>query len=321
MTFDLKGKRIWVAGHRGLVGSALIKALADHEVEVVAATREQLDLRDQASTTDFMADANVDAVIVAAGVVGGIKANTENPASFLRDNLAISANVIHGAHLSGVTKLLFLGSSCMYPRLADQPVSEDSLLTGALEPTNEWYAIAKISGLKLCQAYRREFGSDYIVAVPANLYGPGDNFDQDFGHVVSALMSRLHLAKLDGSEAVEVWGSGNPVRDFFFVDDCAEGLLHLLKTYSNEAPINLGTGHEISIRALAEAIALVVDYPGDLVFDTSKPDGMPRKTLDVSRVNQSGWSAKTSLSDGLAVTYQWYLKAVVGTESGKDSSL
>jgi GDP-L-fucose synthase len=315
MTFDLNGKKIWVAGHRGLVGSALTLALADRGVEVVTATREELDLRDQRATAEFMAEANVDGVVIAAGVVGGIKANTENPASFLYDNLAIAANIIHSAHDTGVAKLLFLGSSCMYPRLADQPVSEDSLLTGPLEPTNEWYAIAKISGLKLCQAYRREFGSDFIVAVPANLYGPGDNFDKETGHVVSALMGRLHDAKVSNIRSVEVWGSGTPVRDFFFVDDCADGLIHLLQTYSDEAPINLGTGIEVNIRALAEEISQVVGFQGNLVFDTSKPDGMPKKILHVSRVNGTGWSATTPLTDGLNATYEWYLRTIANSGS------
>ncbi len=233
MTFDLDGKRIWVAGHKGLVGSALTRRLNEQGADLIKATREELDLRDQRATGEFMIGNKPDAIIVAAGIVGGIKANAENPAMFLYDNLAISANIIHAAHEAGIAKLLFLGSSCMYPRLAEQPVSEDSLLTGPLESTKELYSIAKISGAKLCQAYRREYGSDFIVAVPANLYGPGDNFDQESGHVVSALMGRLHHAKLGEIQTVDVWGSGDPTRDFFFVEVCADGLLHLLLYYSD----------------------------------------------------------------------------------------
>jgi GDP-L-fucose synthase len=315
MKFDLQGKRIWVAGHRGLVGSALVKKMGNLDIDLVTANRNEVDLRDQRATNEFLSDNKINAAIIAAGIVGGIKANAEQPARFLFDNLAMATNIIHGAHVAGLEKLLFLGSSCMYPRLASQPVNEESLLTGALETTNEWYAIAKIAGLKLCQAYRQENGRDFIVAVPANLYGPGDNFSPESGHVVSALINRLHDAKVNNLNEVEVWGSGSPTRDFFFVHDCVDGLLHLLQYYSDKLPINLGTGREVSIRELVQTIAKIVGFQGELVFDTSKPDGMPRKILDVSRMTKTGWSSRTSLVDGLTATYEWYLDNIVDSET------
>lgn len=306
MTFSISEKTVWVTGHKGFVGARLAARLTTEGAQVIGTTRDELDLRDQAATRDFMAQNRPDAIVMGAAVVGGIKANAEYPAQFLYDNLAIANNVIHAAHEQGVEKLMFLGSSCIYPRLAPQPITEDLLLSGALEPTNEWYAVAKIAGLKLCQAYRRQYGDDFIVAVPANLYGPGDDFDLATGHVVSALMARMHAAMENDDEAMTVWGSGKPTRDFFFVDDCVDGLVHLLGDYSEEAPINVGTGLEVSIRELAAAIAKVVGFSGRLDFDTSKPDGMPRKILDVSRIQATGWRAKTSLDAGLKATYKWF---------------
>jgi GDP-L-fucose synthase len=310
MTFDISGKRIWVSGHTGLVGTALTARLRLLGGELITASHQELDLTNQQMTHDFVSAQRLDAVIIGAAVVGGIQANAKFPTRFLQDNLQISTNIISASHAADVTKLVFLGSSCIYPRLADQPVSEASLLTGPLEPTNEWYAISKIAGLKLCQAYRQEFGADFITAIPANLYGPGDNFDPDSGHVVSALINRIHQARLAQTPFVEIWGSGNPTRDFFYVDDCIDGLIHVLKHYFAAEPINMGTGREVSIRELAQTISEVIGYEGDLVYDSSKPDGMPRKILDTSRINAMGWQSKTDLRSGLDMTYQWFLENV-----------
>jgi len=307
VAFDLRGKRTWVAGNRGMVGSAIVRRLAAEGCEILSVGRERVDLRRQAETEDWLAEARPEAVFLAAATVGGILANDARPAEFIYDNLAIETNVIEAARRTGVTKLLLLGSSCIYPRLAEQPMSEAALLTGPLEPTNQWYAVAKIAGIKLCQAYRRQYGLDFISAMPTNLYGPGDNFDLMGSHVVPALLRKAHEAKVAGRAAIEIWGSGAPRREFLYVDDCADGLVHLMKTYSGEAQVNVGIGADVTIRELAETIVRVVGFDGSIGYDTSKPDGAPRKLLDVSRLADLGWSARTGLEEGLRRTYDWYL--------------
>ena len=307
-SYGLSGKRVWVAGHRGMVGSAIVRRLASEDCEVVTADRREVDLRRQADVRAWMETTRPQAVFLAAAKVGGILANSEHPADFLYDNLMIEANVIHAAHEVGVEKLLFLGSSCIYPKLAPQPMREDALLTGPLEPTNEWYAIAKIAGIKLCQAYRRQYGDDFISAMPTNLYGPGDNFDLAGSHVLPALLRKAHAAKLEGSPTIELWGSGTPLREFLHVDDLADACLHLMRTYSQDEHVNVGTGKEISIRDLAGLVAEVVGYAGGLTFDASKPDGTPRKLLDVSKLSGLGWRARIGLRDGVADAYRWFLE-------------
>ncbi|QCO07149.1 GDP-L-fucose synthase [Azospirillum argentinense] len=304
--FSLEGKRVWVAGHRGMAGSAIVRRLEREGCEVLTVGREALELRRQAEVEEWMAAARPDAVFLAAATVGGIHANSTRPAEFLYDNLAIETNIIHAAWRTGVRKLVFLGSSCIYPRLTEQPMREDALLTGALEPTNEWYAIAKIAGIKLCQAYRRQYGCDFVSAMPTNLFGYGDNFDLQQGHVAAALLAKIHQAKESGADTVELWGTGTPMREFLFVDDLADGLVFLAKHYSEEPHVNLGTGQEISIRGLAELLAEVIGYEGGFHFDTSKPDGAPRKVMDVSRMEAMGWTASTPLHEGFARTYAWY---------------
>ena len=304
---DLRGKRIWVAGHRGMVGSAIARRLAGEGCEILTIERGGVDLRRQAETEDWLAEAKPDAIFLAAATVGGIVANDTRPAEFIYDNLAIETNVIEAARRTGVTKLLLLGSSCIYPRLAEQPMSETALLTGPLEPTNQWYAVAKIAGIKLCQAYRRQYGLDFISAMPTNLYGPGDNFDLMDSHVLPALLRKAHEAKVSGQAAMEVWGSGTPRREFLYVDDCADALVHLMKTYSGEAQINVGVGTDVTIQELAETVVRVVGFTGSIQYDISKPDGTPRKLLDVSRLAELGWSAHTDLEAGLRRTYDWYL--------------
>jgi len=306
--FTLAGRRVFVAGHRGMVGSALVRRLTQERCEILTAPRAEADLRRQAETEAMLAAKRPDVVIVAAATVGGILANSTRPAEFIYDNLAIETNLIEAARRVGVAKLLFLGSSCIYPRDATQPMNEAALLTGPLEPTNEWYAIAKIAGIKLCQAYRRQYGVDYISAMPTNLYGPGDNFDLASSHVVPALMSKIHRAKQEGRDAVEIWGSGRPRREFLHVDDLADALVHLLQRYSGEGHVNVGTGTDLSIAELAQLIARVVGYGGQFRYDASKPDGTPRKLLDVSRLAGLGWRASIPLEEGLARTYGWYLK-------------
>ncbi len=308
--FSLSGKRVWVAGHRGMAGSAVVRRLAAEDCTVLTAGRAEADLRRQAETEAWMEKARPDVVVLAAATVGGIHANSTRPAEFLYDNLAIEANVIEGARRVGVQKLLFLGSSCIYPRLAPQPITEDQLLTGPLEPTNEWYAVAKIAGIKLCQAYRRQYGCDFISAMPTNLYGPGDRYDLQQGHVVAALIEKIHKAKAEGAPTVTLWGTGTPLREFLSVDDLADGLVFLLKHYSDEPHVNVGTGQEHSIRQLAECIARVVGWQGEFLFDTSKPDGTPRKLMEVSRMTAMGWTARTSLEEGLRSAYDWYLANV-----------
>jgi GDP-L-fucose synthase len=305
--FDLAGRRVWVAGHGGMVGRALVGRLADEGCELLTVGRGELDLRDRAATASWVARNKPQAVFVAAAKVGGILANDNRPAEFIGDNLAIESSVVHSAWANGVEKMLFLGSSCIYPRDAAQPMSEDALLTGPLEPTNQWYAIAKIAGIMLCQAYRRQYGCDFISAMPTNLYGPGDNFDLESSHVMPALIRKCHEAKVAGRDSVEIWGTGRPRREFLYVDDLADALVHLMRNYSDEGHINVGTGTDVTIRELAETVAEVVGFEGGFAYDSTKPDGTPRKLLDVSRLSALGWQAKTALRDGLAETYDWFL--------------
>ena len=305
--FELKGKRVWIAGHRGMVGSALLRRLAGTEAEVLTADRLGLDLRDQPAVKRWLTHNRPDAVFIGAATVGGIEANRTRPAEFLYNNLMIAANIIHAAAESGVSKLMFLGSSCFYPREAPQPIQEDSLLTGPLEPTNEWYAVAKIAGVKLCHAYRRQYGKNFIAVVPTNLYGPGDSFDLRASHVIAALIRRFHEARVNGAGCVEIWGTGKPIRQYLYVDDAADALVFLLERYSEQAIINVAGGEEISIAALAERIAALVNYHDEIRYDHSKPDGMARKVLDGSRLRAVGWKPSLSLDVGLERTYQWFL--------------
>lgn len=310
MTFDLAGLKVYVAGHGGMVGSALVRRLKHEPCEVVTAPRS-VDLREQDAVRRWFADNIPDVVILAAAKVGGIWANDSAPADFIYDNLAIELNVIEAARQAGARKLLFLGSSCIYPRDAKQPMVEDALLTGALEPTNEWYAIAKIAGIKLCQAYRRQHGCDYISAMPTNLYGPGDNFDLATSHVLPALLRKAHEAQAEGS-SLQVWGSGTPLREFLHVDDLADACVHLLKHYSDAGIVNVGTGQEVSIASLAQIVARVVRYAGEISFDASKPDGTPRKLLDCTKLKGLGWTPSISLEEGIAGTYDWYCQSLAG---------
>lgn len=308
--YDLSGKRIFVAGHRGMVGAAIVRRLASERCEVLVAGRDQLNLLDQAGVRAWMADYKPDAVILAAAKVGGILANDTYPADFLYENLVIETNVIEAAFRQGVEKLLFLGSSCIYPKMAPQPIPEDALLTGPLEPTNEWYAIAKIAGLKLCEAYRRQHGVDYISAMPTNLYGPGDNYDLAKSHVIPALLRKAHDAKLSGAATMTVWGTGSPMREFLHVDDAADAMVHLLKTYSGARHVNVGTGEDISILELTRMVAEVVGFEGDIVTDPTKPDGTPRKLMDVSTLFDTGWRPKYDLRSGLENAYGWFVEHV-----------
>jgi len=312
-TYDLGGKRVWVAGHTGMVGSALVRRLGVEDCEVLTVGRDQVDLRRQEAVEAWMAQNSPDVVLIAAATVGGLMANNTYPALFLYENLAIESNIIHASHLNGVEKLLFMGSSCIYPKLADQPMAEEALLTGALEPTNEWYAVAKIAGIKLCQAYRQEHGHDFISAMPTSLYGPGDNFDATSGHVIPALMGKAHKAKINGDAGIEIWGTGTPLREFLYVEDAADGMVHLLKNYSDAAHINIGAGLEISIADLARLVCEAVGFEGALNLSPDKPDGTPRKLLDCQRMTSLGWSPKTGLRDGLARSYAWYLEQIAGT--------
>jgi len=302
-----KDSRIYVAGHRGLVGSALVRALKVQRYDnLLIRTREQLDLTDQLAVRHFFEATRPQAVILAAARVGGIHANNSRPAEFIRDNLLIQDNVIDSAHRAGVEKFVFLGSSCIYPKLAPQPIKEDYLLTGPLEPTNEWYAIAKIAGVKMCQAFRREYGFKAISLMPTNLYGPGDNFDLSDSHVLPALIRRVHEAKLRGDTSVAVWGTGTPRREFMHVDDLADATLFLLHGYDAEPIVNVGWGEDVSIRELAELIVSAIDYKGRLIFDSTKPDGTPRKLLDVTRLTELGWRPKIPLQVGIENTYSWF---------------
>ena len=303
MTYDLTGKRIWVAGHRGMVGGAVVRRLASEGCEVITAGREVVDLVNQKAVHDWMAEAKPDAIVLAAAKVGGIHANDTYPVDFLYENLMIEANIIHAAHDGDVERLLFLGSSCIYPKFADQPIQEASLLTGELEPTNEWYAIAKIAGLKLVQAYRKQHGRDWISAMPTNLYGPGDNYDLTTSHVLPALLRKFHEAKERGDKEVVIWGTGTPKREFLHCDDLADALVFLLRHYSDDQHVNVGSGHEVTIKELAETIAEVVGYDAALTWDTTKPDGTPRKLMDSARLHGLGWNNARDLKDGIAQTY------------------
>jgi GDP-L-fucose synthase len=305
--FALRGARIYVSGHRGMVGSACARRLAAAGAEVLTADRARVDLRRQEQVEAFMAEAKPDAVVVAAARVGGILANDTLPAEFLYDNLMIEANLIEAAHRAGVNRLLFLGSSCIYPKEAANPIPEDALLTGPLEPTNQWYAVAKIAGIKLCQAYRRQHGRDYISAMPCNLYGPGDYFHPERSHVIPALLQRFHDAARSGAQSVTCWGSGTPRREFMHVDDVADACAFLLARYSGEAHLNIGTGADITIAELAQRIARVTGFTGRIDWDRTKPDGTMLKRMDVSRIAALGWQARISFGEGLEGTYRWFL--------------
>ena len=305
--FELRGKRVFVAGHRGMVGSALVRRLVRENVELLTAGRGEVDLRDQAAVSNWFASKRPQVVFLAAAKVGGIVANNTLRAEFIYDNLIIATNVIHAAHTTGAAKLMFLGSSCIYPKLAPQPLREDSMLTGPLEPTNEPYAIAKIAGIKMVEAYRSQYGSDFINVMPTNLYGPGDNYHPEYSHVVAALIRKFHEAKLSGVKNVVVWGTGTPRREFLYVDDMADACIHLMKNYSADELVNIGTGEDITIAEFARVVAATVGYSGEIGFDPSRPDGTPRKLLDVSRLAKLGWRARTSLEDGIRLAYRAYL--------------
>ncbi len=313
--YEIAGKRVWVAGHRGMVGSALMRRLASEDCELVTADRESVDLRRQQETEDWLAEMKPDLVYLAAAKVGGILANRDRPGEFLYDNLMIEANVMEVARRTGVGKLVVLGSSCIYPKFAPQPIAEDALLTGPLEPTNEWYAVAKIAGIKMAQAYRQQYGCDFICLQPANLYGPNDNFDPASSHVIAALLRRFHEARISGAAEVTVWGTGTPRREFLHVDDLAHACVFLTKRYSAFDIVNIGTGEDISISDLANAIAQTVGYNGAISFDPSKPDGTPRKLLDVTRLNAMGWDAGIALVDGLRAYYGDFLDGALIGES------
>lgn len=305
--YELKGKTVFVAGHRGMVGSALVRRLAREGVQLLTLSRSEADLRDQAAVNAWFAAKRPQAVFLAAAKVGGIVANNTLRAEFLYDNLAIATNVTQAAHANACEKLMFFGSSCIYPRLAPQPLREDSMLTGPLEPTNEPYAIAKIAGIKMAEAYRAQYGADFISVMPTNLYGPGDNYHPEYSHVVAALIRRFHEAKLSGAGNVVVWGTGTPRREFLYVDDLADACIHLMKTYSSPELVNIGTGEDITIAEFARVVAAAVGYRGEIGFDTARPDGTPRKLLDVSRLAKLGWRATTLLEDGIPRAYQAYL--------------
>jgi len=305
--FDLTGKRVWVAGERGMVGRAIVRRLANERCNVVS-PEVRIDLRNQAATFAWIEAAEIDLIFLAAAKVGGIAANAALPGEFLYDNLMIETNVIEGARRAGVAKLVFLGSSCIFPKMAAQPMAESALLTGPLEPTNEWYAIAKIAGLKLCAAYRRQYGCDFISVQPTNLYGPFDNFDLQSSHVLPALMRKAHEAMVAQAKSMTVWGSGTPLREFLHVDDLADALVFLAQTYSAEDFVNIGTGDEVSIAQLAETITEAVGFVGRLVFDASRPDGTPRKLVNTTRLNALGWHPSIPLKTGIAAVYRWFLQ-------------
>ncbi|MCC5992934.1 MAG: GDP-L-fucose synthase [Rhodobacteraceae bacterium] len=304
MSYDLSGKRIWVAGHRGMVGSAVVRRLAPENCQVISAGRDVVDLLDQHAVQGWMAKVKPDAIVLAAAKVGGILANDTYPVDFLYENLMIEANIINAAHLNDVERLLFLGSSCIYPKLAPQPIPEDSLLTGPLEPTNEWYAIAKIAGIKLVQAYRKQYARDWISAMPTNLYGPGDNFDLNSSHVLPALIRKAHEAKLAGADHITIWGTGTPRREFLHADDCADALVFLLQNYSGEMHVNVGSGEDIPIHDLAQLVCEVVGFKGEIRRDTTKPDGTPRKLMSGDKLRGMGWAPKIELREGIAAVYR-----------------
>jgi len=302
-------KRTYVAGHLGMVGSAIVRELnkKKNKRTVITATRNELDLTNQSDVNNFIKEVMPDEIIVAAAKVGGIHANRTYPAEFIYDNLVIATNLIHSAYKNKIKKLLYLGSSCIYPREAIQPISEKELLSGPLEKTNEWYAISKIAGIKLCQSFRKQYNCDFISAMPTNLYGIKDNYHLENAHVIPAIMHRAFLAKKNNEQKLTIWGTGNATREFLFVDDLAEGCIFLLNEYSEHSPINLGTGVEVSIKDLAVKICEIVGFNGELVFDTSKPDGTPRKVLDVTKINELGWQSKTNLENGLKISFEWFL--------------
>jgi GDP-L-fucose synthase len=316
VVFELRGRRVFVAGHGGMVGSAIVRRLGSEGSTVLLAERSRLDLTDRASVDGWLAQAKPDVVFLAAAKVGGIHANSTYPADFIAENLGIALNVIRGAHRHGVKKLLFLGSSCIYPKLAPQPMTEDMLLTGPLEPTNQWYAVAKIAGIKLCEAYRRQYGADFVSVMPTNLYGPGDNYRLEDSHVPAALIRRLHEAKVANAPSVTVWGTGTPRREFLAVDDLADACVVVMKHYSGDEFVNVGTGEDITIAEFARLVAEVVGYEGKFAFDTSRPDGTPQKLLDVSKLASLGWRARTPLRAGLAAAYADFL----ARQRGRDDS-
>lgn len=309
--FDLCGQRVWVSGHRGMVGSALLRRLATEPVaDVLTAGRDQLDLTDQAAVNQWVSDAKPDVAIIAAAKVGGIVANDSAPADFLYENLMIASHSIHAAYQAGVKKLLFLGSSCIYPKYAEQPIREDSLLTGPLEPTNQWYAIAKIAGVKLCQAYRAQHGCDFISAMPTNLYGPGDNYDLQTSHVIPALIRKAEAARLAGDESMEIWGTGSARREFMHVDDLADAAIFVLKHYSDADPINIGAGDDVTILELTQAVMDAIGFQGEITHDRTKPDGTPRKLMDGSKLSKMGWATSIPLNVGLARTVETFRQEI-----------
>lgn len=311
----MSGRRIWVAGHKGMVGSAITRCLEHRGDKVIKADRSVVDLRNQIAVEVWLKQNRPDAIVFAAAKVGGIYANDTFPADFIYDNLAIATNVIHSAHAAGVDRLVFLGSSCIYPKFAPQPIREEALLTGPLEPTNEWYAIAKIAGIKLCQAYRKQYGRRYISVMPCNLYGPNDNFDLKTSHVLPALIRKFHESRIEERSETVVWGTGTPLREFLHVDDLARAVVFCLDNYDEYDHINCGAGYEVSIRELAGTVARAVGFQGDILFDTSKPDGTPRKLMDSSRVGALGWRPEISLEEGIASTYRWFLDNAAGAKS------
>ena len=308
MIYNLKGKKVFVAGHRGMVGSAIVRRLQSEDCEIITVTRTEVDLKDPSAVRAFVDDRRPDAIFMAAAKVGGIMANDTMPADFLYDNLMIAANITEAAYRSGVSKMLFLGSSCIYPKEAPQPITEDALLTGPLEPTNEWYAIAKIAGIKLAQAYRKQHGCDFISAMPTNLYGPGDNYDLNTSHVLPALIRKAHEAKMSGADHITIWGTGTPKREFLHADDCADACVFLMKHYSDFEHVNVGSGEDISILDLSQLVCDVIGYTGNIVHDLSKPDGTPRKLMRADKLRGLGWASKIELIDGIKATYQWFLE-------------
>lgn len=310
ISYDLRGKRVYVAGHRGMVGAAVVRRLAAEDCQMQVASRSELDLCDQNAVDRWFATARPHAVVLAAAKVGGIFANSLFPADFIYQNLVIETNVIGAAFKYGAEKLIFLGSSCIYPKFAPQPIDEDALLTGPLEPTNESYAIAKIAGLKMCEAFRRQYRADFISAMLTNLYGPGDNFDLNTSHVIPALIRKVHEAKIANAATVTIWGTGSPKREFLYVDDAADAIIHLLKTYSNDKHVNVGSGKDIKILELTKLVADIVGFRGEIVTDTSKPDGAPRKLMNVSKLLATGWRPAHSLREGLAKAYAWYCETL-----------